>query len=146
MEIVLFALGILYANTFEYAVHRYLFHEFGKKKDSLFSFHLREHHLTARHNDFFDSKISKVEMIGIPFILLAHLPIAFFSPFFYSALVAYGVLFILIHNFVHRYPAVAKKVFWWHWNHHMRNQNKSWGVVLPIMDLLSGTLQKRVDQ
>jgi len=35
-----------------------------------------------------------------------------------------------------------KKYFWWHWNHHMKNQNKSWAVVVPIMDVLTGTLEK----
>ena len=51
-------------------------------------------------------------------------------------------LFIVLHNLQHKYPEIAKKYFWWHWNHHMKNQNKSWNVVLPIMDILTGTLEK----
>jgi hypothetical protein len=44
------------ANVVEYSVHRYLFHGFGKKKNSIFAFHLREHHLIARKNNFVDVK------------------------------------------------------------------------------------------
>ena len=66
---MMFLLGIIYANLVEYLVHRYLFHGLGKKKNSLFAFHLREHHLTAKRNDFQDVKFSLNEAIGIPLLL-----------------------------------------------------------------------------
>ncbi len=138
----LFCLGILYANIVEYVTHRYLFHGLGKKGGSIFAFHIRGHHLTARVNDFYDHKVSKNEAVGLPFLLLIHLPVYFWSPAFFCALVLYAAAFIVLHNLMHRNPQLTKKYFPWHWNHHMKNQNKSWGVVLPIMDLVTGTLEK----
>ena len=66
-------------------------------------------------------------------------------PAFYIGLVVYGVAFVTVHKFMHIYPHIAKKYFWWHWDHHMGNQNKSWGVVLPIMDFITGTLESPLD-
>jgi len=138
-----FSLGILYANFVEWFVHKVLFHGLGKKKDSFFSFHLREHHKNVLKNNYYDSKFSKIEFPGIVLLLLTHLPLATISQPFYIALVIYGLLFVGIHNLLHKNPAFGHKYFRWHWNHHMSNQNKSWGVVLPLFDILAGTLEKR---
>ena len=129
----------------EYVVHRYLFHGLGKKANSVFGFHLRVHHLVARKNEFIDLKVSANEVVGLPFLLLLHLPFLFWSPIFFAALVTYASAFILLHNYQHRNPEFTKKYFWWHWDHHMGNQNKSWGVVLPIMDFITGTLEYHLD-
>ena len=141
----LFFLGIFYANVVEYVVHRYLFHGIGKKSGSVFAFHIRGHHLTARKNEFIDLKVSSNEVVGLPFILLLHLPFLWWSPVFFAALVMYAGAFIVLHNYQHRNPEFTKKYFWWHWDHHMGNQNKSWGVVLPLMDFIIGTLENPLD-
>lgn len=143
LEIFAFAMGILYANAVEYFIHKHLFHGLGKKKNSIFAFHLREHHLITRRNKFIDKKVSKNEIIGIPLLLATHLPIAFCLPWFYAAISLYGIAFVLIHNILHRRPYLAKKYFWWHWNHHMSNQNKSWAVVIPIFDKITGSLEPK---
>jgi len=138
----LFALaGILYANILEYLIHRYLFHGHGKSGHSIFAFHLREHHLIARRNGFIDLRISRNELVGMPIAVVLHAPLWFLSPALFIAVASYGLLFVVIHNTIHQYPEFAKRYFWWHWNHHMRNQNKSWGVVLPITDIITGTLE-----
>ena len=129
----------------EYIVHRYLFHGLGKKGNSMFAFHIRGHHLTARKNKFIDLKVSANESLGLPFLLLIHLPFLWWSLSFFVALALYASAFILLHNYQHRNPEFTKKYFWWHWDHHMGNQNKSWGVVLPIMDLILGTLENPLD-
>ena len=129
----------------EYVVHRYLFHRLGKKGNSMFAFHIRGHHLTARKNKFIDLKVSANESLGLPFLLLIHLPFLWWSLSFFVALAVYASAFILLHNYQHRKPEFTKKYFWWHWDHHMGNQNKSWGVVLPIMDLILGTLENPLD-
>lgn len=134
-------IGILYANLVEYLVHRYLFHGFGRSSSSIFAFHLREHHLISRQNGFIDPRVSRNEIIGMPMAILFHSPFLLVLPGFFWAVVTYGILFVVIHNVLHQYPQFAQRYFWWHWNHHMRNQNKSWGVVLPITDLLTGTLE-----
>ena len=145
MGILLFFAGILYANIIEYVIHRYLFHGLGRKRNSVFAFHLREHHLTSRRNGFIDRKVSTNEAIGLPVLVATHLPICAIAPAFFAALVAYGFAFILLHNYQHRHPEFTKKYFPWHWHHHMGNQNKSWGVVMPIMDWVTGTLEKPLD-
>ena len=136
-------LGFLYGCLFEHVFHRYIFHGFGKKKTSFFAFHLRSHHLNARRDEFRDVRFSLNEMIGVPFLALTHLPLYFISPILYFSICTYAVLFTIIHNIVHRYPSFGKKYVRWHWNHHMMNQNKSWGVVCPLMDILAGTLEEK---
>lgn len=133
--------GILYANLLEYVVHRFLFHGLGRSGSSIFAFHLRSHHLVSRRDGFYDTRISRNEMLGMPVLALFHLPLLIAFPAFYYTIVAYAFFFIVVHNALHHYPHFAKRYFWWHWNHHMRNQNKSWGVVLPITDILTGTLE-----
>ena len=142
-----FSLGILYANILEWFVHKHLFHGLGKKKGSMFAFHLRDHHIESRNNDFLDLRVTKRETFGILGLLVVHLPIYFhLSSIFYVGLVVYGVLFLVLHKLMHTSPASAQKYFWWHWNHHMRNQNKSWGVVLPLTDLIVGSLEPKEEQ
>jgi len=138
---VLFA--ILYANLLEYAIHRYLFHGLGKDSSSMFAFHLREHHIISIQNGFVDKRVSKKELIGIVVAIILHSPIIYIYPAFFYSISAYGIMFVVIHNLLHSHPKIAKRFFWWHWNHHMRNQNKSWAVVIPITDVLTGTLQEK---
>jgi len=142
LSICLFLIGIIIASFIEYSVHKYLFHGLGKKRESVFAFHLRQHHIIARKNNFVDKKLSVHEFLGIPALIILFLPIYFLStPLFYG-MTLYAIAFVVLHNLQHKYPKITKKYFWWHWNHHMKNQNKSWNVVLPIADILTGTLEK----
>ena len=143
MEALLFFVGFIHGSLIEYLVHRYLFHGFGKKKDSIFAYHLRDHHLVSRRNDFIDNKLSVHEAIGVVFLVALHVPAFFLSLYLFAGIAFYALLFVALHNTMHKTPGLAKKYFPWHWNHHMKNQNKSWNVVLPIFDLLTGTLQKK---
>ena len=138
----MFILGFVYASVIEWAVHKYLFHEMGKKRGSKFSFHIREHHLNCLKNGNIDRNFSKRELPGILFLLLTHLPLYYLLPYFYYALCLYGVLFVLIHNFTHIWPQVGKKYIPWHWDHHMRYQNHNFNVVAPIADYMFGTRKK----
>ena len=138
-----FLLGLIYGNIVEYVIHRYIFHGLGKKKKSIFSFHMVEHHVDSKRNNFYVNKFLAREFVGIFGLFALHLPIIFLSAGFYLGLVTYGVLFSVLHNVIHIYPKIGKKYFWWHWNHHMSKQNMSWGVVLPLTDIVTGTLEKR---
>jgi len=142
MSFFLFTVGIIYANMIEYSIHRYLFHGLGKKKNSMFAFHLRGHHLISRKNNFIDLKISIFETIGVLFLMGTQLPVYFMAPPIFYGVVTYGVLFIILHNYMHKNSEFAERYFWWHWKHHMQNQNKSWGVVLPLTDIITNTLEK----
>ena len=144
MNLLMFIFGLIYANFVEWFIHKFLFHGLGKKKNSIFAFHLREHHKNVLRNNYYDIKFSKIELPGILLLLLLHVPVMYISAYFYIALAIYGLLFIVIHNIVHKYPAFGKRYFIWHWNHHMSDQNKSWGVVCPIFDIAAGTLEKRL--
>ena len=138
-----FLLGFIYGSFAEHFVHKKLFHGYGKKKNSIFAFHLRGHHINCRKNNFFEEKISWREVIGVPAILIIHIPFALISLPAYYGMITYGLLFVIIHNTMHRFPNFSKKYIWWHWNHHMKNQNKSFNVVVPIADIALKTLQPR---
>ena len=139
-------LGIIYGSFVEWGVHRYLFHKLGRNKNSIFAFHLREHHIASRNNEFIDTRVTKRETLGLLAFLSLYLPLYYIVPAFYVALVVYGAAFVIVHKLLHRFPHTAKKYFWWHWNHHMHNQNKSWNVVFPFTDLIAGTLEERQDE
>jgi hypothetical protein len=138
----MFLLGFVYASMLEWAVHKYLFHEVGKKKGSVFSFHLRQHHINCLKNGNVDRNFSSRELPGILFLFLTHLPIYFLSPMFYSALLSYGVLFVIVHNTAHIWPKMGRILFPWHWDHHMKYQNHNFNVVVPIADYLFRTRKK----
>jgi hypothetical protein len=135
--------GLIYGNVIEYLVHRYLYHGLGKAENSAFGFHLREHHLISRKNGFYDTKASALEQFGAPILAMMHFPTMWISPGFFFGTILYGILFSIVHTFLHHHPKFSQKYFWWHWNHHMKNQNQSWNVVFPLTDWLTGTLEKR---
>ena len=141
----MFLIGVVYSSLVEWTVHKFLFHDFGKKRNSYFSFHLREHHINCRKNENVDRNFSKREIPGIAFLLLTHLPIYYLIPTFYYAITLYGVSFVIIHNLVHFWPKMGKKFIPWHWDHHMVHQNQNFNVVLPIADYLLCTRKKRLD-
>ena len=134
-----FILGTFYASFLEWWIHKYLFHVRGKKKNSLFAYHLRDHHVVAKRNNFVDIRVSVVETFGLLLLAIIHLPIFYISPMFYFATVIYAVAFIILHNYAHRNPSWAKKYQPWHWKHHMKNPNSNWNVVLPFADWIMRT-------
>ena len=137
-----FLLGIVYASFVEWFVHKYLFHRLGRKKNSVFAYHLRQHHKICLQNENKDEKISKRETFGILFLLVSNLPVYYLSPAFFYATCLYGVAFVIVHNLVHKDVALGRKLFPWHWDHHMRTPNHNMNVVLPIADYLLGTRKK----
>ena len=139
---IMFLIGFVYACMMEWAVHKFLFHDLGKKKNSIFAFHLRQHHLNCLKNNNLDRNFSSREIPGILFLLLAHCPLYFFIPTFFYSLCCYGALFVIIHNLCHINSNFGKKWFPWHWDHHMKHQNHNFNVVLPMADYLLGTRKK----
>ncbi len=138
----MFLLGFVYASIVEWAIHKYLFHELGKKKGSKFSFHIRDHHINCLKSGNRDRHFSHREIPGILFLLLINFPVVYFLPSFYYAMCTYGALFIITHNIAHIWPQFGKKYIPWHWDHHMKYQNHNFNVVLPIADYLFGTRKK----
>ena len=134
-----FILGIIYASFLEWWIHKKLFHEHGRKKDSLFAYHLRDHHVVAKKNKFIDKRLSAIETGGLFFLMVIHMPLVLISPMFFIATVLYALAFFCLHNYGHRDPKYAKKYQNWHWKHHMKNPNQNWNVVLPIADWIMKT-------
>jgi len=136
---IAFILGFIYASFLEWWVHKKLFHEYGRKKDSIFSFHLRGHHAVSKKNNFVDSRISSRESHGLCLLGLIHLPFYYISPFFFCATICYAIAFLVLHNYGHQNPHWARMWLPWHWRHHMENPNSNWNVVLPIADWIMRT-------
>jgi hypothetical protein len=140
----MFILGLIYGSFIEWSVHRYLFHELGKNKDSIFAFHLREHHINCINNQNEDDRFTLRENLGIAALALLHLPALFLSPSFYCGIVVYGLAFIICHKLIHKNAEWGKKWFPWHWDHHMAHQNHNMNVVMPLADYVLGTRKKDI--
>ena len=74
-----FIIGFLYGSLLEYWIHRFIFHKLGRKKGSLWSYHLKGHHKLSRRDGFFDLTESKAESVGMMFLVLIHTPLFFVS-------------------------------------------------------------------
>lgn len=139
MIIIGFLLGLVYASFLEWGIHKYLFHKLGRKKDSIFAYHLRGHHVLAKKNGFVDLTASRVESVGMMFLILLHIPVIFYSVSFWAAITLYALAFKFLHGYQHSNPEFTKKHMKWHWDHHMKNPNKNYNVVLPIADKIMRT-------
>jgi hypothetical protein len=132
-------LGLTYGSFLEWWIHKKLFHEHGRKKDSPFAYHLRDHHVVAKKNDFIDERLSSIETGGLFFLMVLHLPFLWINSLFFITAVIYAMAFFILHNLGHRNPAYAKRFQNWHYRHHMKNPNSNWNVVLPIADFIMRT-------
>ena len=141
-----FVLGFLYGSFLEYFIHRYVFHKMGKKRGSIFSYHLRGHHKLAAKNNFIDLTPSRVEFYGLIIFVMLHLPIVYVSFGFWMGVTVFAILFKILHGIQHARPSFTKKYMKWHWDHHMKTPNKNFGVVVPWMDYIFGTRKKYLDK
>ena len=134
--------GFVYASFLEWFIHKYLYHGIGKNKDSIFSYHLKEHHVIARKNDFLDHKFSIVETVGLILLILIHIPVVFLNVGAFISIMSYAIAFNFLHSKQHKDSEFAKKYFRWHWEHHMKNPNKNFGVVTCWVDYILKTRKK----
>ena len=143
MEIFLGAIfGFVYASFLEWFIHKYLYHGIGKNKNSIFSYHLKQHHVIARKNNFIDHKFSIVETVGLILLILIHIPVVFVNIGAFASIMLYALGFNFLHSKQHKDEDFAKRNFKWHWEHHMKNPNKNFGVVTCWVDYLLGTRKK----
>ena len=146
-------LAWVYGHFIEYFVHKYILHN-NKKFKRLFKRHFGKHHRISRKNDMYDENYTHpfrgdaaFEFLGLSFLLLTHLPFAFFYPYFYATLCVSASIYYAVHRKSHVSVSWGKKWLPWHAAHHMgKNQHLNWGVRLPLVDILFGThnLQERV--
>ena len=137
-----FALGFLYGSFLEYVIHRFVFHKLGRKKQSIWSYHLKGHHVLSRKNNFIDLTESQTETVGMMFLILIHTPLFFINFGAWFGVTLYALSFKFLHGYQHKKPEFTKKFMKWHWDHHMKNANKNFGVVVPWMDYLFNTRKK----
>jgi len=140
-----FIIGFLYGSLLEYMIHRFVFHKLGHKKKSIWSYHLRGHHVLSRKNNFIDLTESQAESVGMMFLVLIHTPLFFVSFGAWLGVTLYALAFKYLHGFQHKHPEFTKKYMKWHWDHHMKSPNKNFGVVVPWMDYFFGTRKKYLD-
>ena len=140
-----FIIGFLYGSLLEYVIHRFVFHKLGHKKKSMWSYHLKGHHVLSRKNNFVDLTESNIESVGMFLLILIHVPLFFVSFGAWLGITLYALAFKYLHGYQHKHPEFTKKYMKWHWDHHMKSPNKNFGVVVPWMDYLFGTRKKYLD-
>ena len=141
--------AFLYANFVEWMWHKHVFHGLGKKKNSKFSSHWREHHRDVRKTGGFD--LSYKNAVGTPggptrealelvVGALIHTPLLFYFPAFAITVWIHAAAYFLIHRKSHLDIKWAKKYVPWHYDHHMgKNQDANWCVTVPVWDHILGT-------
>jgi sterol desaturase/sphingolipid hydroxylase (fatty acid hydroxylase superfamily) len=134
-----FVLGWFYGHIFEYIAH-------GRKRfKRLFRNHFKSHHNISRKNQMYDSSYenllsSKFEVISLSLALIIHLPVLYFAPYFFAAILWSVIAYYTIHKISHVNTEWGKRWLPWHYEHHMgKNQHVNWGVRLPIIDILLKT-------
>jgi hypothetical protein len=147
-----FPLGLLYANGLEWASHRFLQHQLGKKKGSFWSFHWHEHHRNARRHahydaDYLRSRIGRHaqgrETAMVALACLAHVPLLPIAPFFVLGAWTYAGYSYHVHKRAHLDPEWAKQNVPWHYEHHMGpNQDMNWCTAAPWFDKIMGTRER----
>lgn len=144
-----FPIGMLYANAGEWAIHKYVLHGAGKRRESYWSFHFHEHHQASRKHrmvdpDYHRSVVGRhaqaKEALGIAGICLAHLPLLPLAPGVTCAVWFTAALYYRRHKRAHLDPAWAREHLPWHYDHHMGpDQDQNWCVTFPWFDHVMGT-------
>ena len=144
-------LGILYANLIEWIAHKYILHGLGKKKGSFWSFHWSDHHRTSRKNNMYDKSYllspftgpRLKEVLGILGLGIFQFWALWAFPYFVVTTWIYAAAYLYLHRRCHLDTTWCKRWMPWHHQHHLgSDQDKNWGVVLPLMDYILGTRKK----
>lgn len=137
----------------EWATHKYLLHGLGRDKTSRFAFHYHQHHQAVRKHGGYDPAYEGPvwstptqfrEAIGLSVIALAHAPLFPIAPF-YTATVWYCLRrYRRDHRRAHLDPQWARDHLPWHYEHHLGDQEKNFGVAWAWFDLIAGTREQYV--
>lgn len=135
----------------EWLIHKYVLHQYGTKKKSIWSFHFKEHHAISRRNGNLDegyficknsikwNRVGK-ELFALAILGAIHTPLFFVAPFFVITVWFSIVQYYYLHSKSHVDIEWAKKHLPWHYEHHMgKNQHMNWGVRSDFFDKVFGT-------
>ncbi len=147
-----FVLALLYANLGEWLFHKLILHGLGKNKDSIWAFHLHEHHVICARNAMLDpgyrnfnlfvwNALTK-ELAVFAAVILLHLPLLWYVPVFTLTLYASLTLYYIKHRKAHLDPVWAKECLNWHYEHHIHPGSGNWCVTWPWFDYILGTRTK----
>lgn len=145
-------LALLYANLGEWLFHRCILHGLGKDSNSIWAFHLHEHHAICVKHAMVDPGYKPLQLFAwnaqtkelavFLSVLLMHLPLLWVYPVFTLTLYASLLLYYFKHRKAHLDPAWAKAHLRWHYEHHMMPGSGNWCVTWPVFDYLFGTRNK----
>lgn len=145
-------LGLAYSNFGEWLLHRYVLHGLGKHHESFWSFHWHEHHQRSRRHEMVDEQYrgplwswapQSKEVLGLAAIVVGHLPLLKWAPWFVASVWASTVLYYVVHRRAHLDEDWAREHLPWHYDHHMgKDQNANWCVTYPLFDYVLGTRRK----
>ena len=143
------AFGFVYSNGLEWTIHKYILHGLGRRRGSIWSFHIHDHHKIVRKNNYKDTRyrqssklLKDKELMGLVAMVLLHVPTIWISPVFFLTLTACACNYYRLHKKSHNEPEWAKTHLPWHWDHHMGNRQAveaNWCVTFPFFDVLMGT-------
>ena len=145
--------GLAVFGAGEWAIHKLLLHERGRDKTSRFSFHYHDHHQAARKHGGYDpayegpvwsTPTQAREAIGLAVIATAHAPLFFIAPFYTSTIWYCLYRYRRDHRRAHLDPDWARDHLVWHYEHHMGDQDKNFGIVWAWFDLVAGTREPYV--
>jgi len=135
-------LAVVVANFYEWAIHKYLLHGLGKNKKSFWHFHWH-HHKAVRRCEGFDPVFLSghywKEIFSLFFFGFVHVPLFWVLPYTAGTMMAYAVLYYMVHRYAHQKVSWALKWLPWHYEHHMGNQDKNWCIVMPLWDYILRT-------
>jgi hypothetical protein len=145
-------LGLAYSNFGEWLLHRYVLHGLGKRHGSFWGFHWYEHHQRSRRHEMVDEQYrgplwswspQSKEVLGLAVIVVGHIPLLKWGPWFVATVWASTVLYYVVHRRAHLDPDWAREHLPWHHDHHMgKDQNANWCVTYPLFDYVMGTRRK----
>lgn len=150
-----FGLGLIAENSGEWAVHKYLLHGLGKRRDSFWSYHLYEHHAAASRNEMLDPgyqawplrwNAQGKEALVLAAIALAHVPLLWLAPGYVSGIYTGMVCYYLRHRRAHLDPEWARSHMPWHYAHHMEpNSGEYWCITWPWFDRVCHGLRRSLE-
>src|ERR1043165_83881 len=132
----------------EWATHKYLLHGLGRDKTSRFAFHYYQHHQAVRRNGGYDpayegpvwsTATQGREAIGLSGVALAPAPPFSVAPVYTSAVWYCLYRYRRVHRRAHLDPSWGRDHLPWHYDHHMGDQDKNFGVSWSWFDVLAGT-------
>lgn len=145
-------LGLAASNATEWAMHKYVLHGLGKKRNSFWRFHFYDHHKACRLNEGRDAVYEHAgwrwdakgkEAFALLIAGAASLPLFPIAPFFTTTIIVCGVRYYLVHRKAHLDPKWMREHLTWHYDHHMGpDQDCNWCVTHPFFDHVMGTRQR----